>query len=134
MECILCGKSIDGLKDESVVHKPTKQGLQTICSAAEKRRDSFGIQILERKHAILDGTLKVKFHKTCRKTYTSNMNIASATTSKTDDLNQEIVCSQTTRSNTGSFDIRSMCLICNKTGPRKIKQKKEKLTSVQTGK
>ncbi|CAG9760430.1 unnamed protein product [Ceutorhynchus assimilis] len=134
MECILCGKSIDGLQDESVVHKPTKQGLQTICSAAEKRQDTFGIRILEKKYAILDGTLKVKFHKTCRKTYTSNMKFASATTSETDDLlNQATACSKTTRSHTGSFDIRSMCLICNKTGPRKIKQKKEKLTSVQTG-
>ncbi|CAG9762544.1 unnamed protein product [Ceutorhynchus assimilis] len=134
MECILCGKSIDGLQDESVVHKPTKQGLQTICSAAEKRQDTSGIRILEKKYAILDGTLKVKFHKTCRKTYTSNMNIASATTSETDDLlNQATACSKTTRSHTGSFDIRSMCLICNKTGPRKIRQKKEKLTSVQTG-
>lgn len=131
MECIICGKSVEN-QDKSVVQNPTKQGLQTIVGTAEKRRDIVGLKILERKEAILIGSEKVKYHQSCRKTYTSVQNIGSASTSGTQNPQQEI-SSKTTRSNIGLFNIRSMCLICNRSGPKKIKQKKEKLTFVQTG-
>lgn len=90
MECILCGESIDH-QDKSVVQNPTKQGLETIFSAAEKRQDTFGKKILERKEAIFHGRLKVKYHQNCRKTYTSLQNIESACTSQTNDSKQEDV-------------------------------------------
>ncbi|KAJ8928932.1 hypothetical protein NQ314_018431 [Rhamnusium bicolor] len=94
----------------------------------KKRQDIFGKTSLEMKDAILNGNLKVKYHCSCRKTYTSAQNIASASTSQTSDPEH----GKKTRKNIGLFDIRSMCLICDKTGHKKINQRKEKLTSVQT--
>lgn len=108
---------------------PTKQGIKTIFSAAN-RMDIFEKYILEKKEAIVNGSLKVKFHQICRKTYASIQNITCACISQFNDREQDKSCSKKTRSNMGVFDIRRMCLICNKSGYKKINQKKEKLTSV----
>lgn len=127
--CLICGRACDPSK-ESIVNKPTKKGLLGIIKAAESRQDEFSENILSYKNEILSGMKSFRFHTSCRSSYISRGNIAAKlmpsdlsalpSTSSNDHLQ--------TRS-TNSFEIRTMCLFCERTG----KKKQEKLTSVQTG-
>lgn len=126
---ILCGVVVED-KDKLVVHKPWKQGLETIIKAAEMRKDDFGLNILATKDDILTGKIKVKYHKDCRKVYTSKHNIEMVCQiSNNSDGDKNLPGSSKTRLNMESFKIREMCLICNQKGTKK----KQKLTSIQTG-
>lgn len=75
MECIICEKPLI-CDDKCVVNNPlTTKGLLSIISAAEKRQDKCDKNILLKRDAILEGKLKVKFHKEYRKGYTSCQNL-----------------------------------------------------------
>lgn len=125
MECLICGKTVsDG--DKLVVQNPTIQGLKTLISAAEKRQDRCAKNILDQKDDILTKKKLVKYHLDCRKSYTSLQNLQHASQIVETECNN--ACSSQSRIHNRGFDIRTMCLICNKTGK---KGKNQQLTSVQ---
>lgn len=129
MECIIC-KKIVHKDDKSVIHNPRRQGLLTLISSAEKRQDECGKNIIFQRDSILSGNIKIKYHIQCRKSYTSEQNMPSSQvdnggTSQTAPKSVSI-----TRRSNSNFNIRNMCLICDKSGTKK----KQKLIAVQTGK
>lgn len=126
LNCIICGESLEFCDKQEVVQKPRKEGLVTLVSAAEKRKDA---RILANRDMILAGNVQVRFHKLCRKTYTSVQNISFISGPDIAE-NAGIVSSLPTRKRSKTFDIRSMCLICNKMG----KKNRKSLICVQTGK
>lgn len=126
MECIICKKTVqDG--DKSVIQKPRIQGLLSLISSAEKRQDNIAKEILSRKNGILNGEIKIKYHIDCRKSYTSSNNIDRYLQSDSATAGPSNYSS--TRLKRDCFDIRKMCLICNKSQTKK----KKGLISVQTG-
>lgn len=124
MECIICAKPVND-RDKSVVQNPRIQGMLSIINSAEKRNDDCGRKILAKRNDILNGTIKVKYHVSCRQSYTSEQNMT-AVTSKTKIT---FKTKSQTRSTKDPFNIRTMCFICNKSGTRK----KQNLIQVQTG-
>lgn len=132
MECIICKKTVqDG--DKSVIQRPRIQGLLSLISSAEKRsegkrhQDNLAKEILSKKNGILNGEIKIKYHIDCRKSYTSSNNIDRYLQSDIATAGPSNYSS--TRLKRDCFDIRKMCLICNKSGTKK----KKRLISVQTG-
>ncbi|CAH1099477.1 unnamed protein product [Psylliodes chrysocephalus] len=81
-------------------------------------------KILHQKEDILGGKVKVKFHKTCRKTFISSQNIGYISQSS----ETENASSSRTRYPKDGFNIRQICLICNRSG----KKGQQRLTSVHT--
>lgn len=127
MECIICKKTVRS-DDKSVVQRPRKQGLLSLISSAEKRQDNCGKQILLQRDGILSGKIKVKYHVDCRQSYTSQQNISSSQSISGET--SESVKISVTRDSNSHYNIRTMCLICNKSGTKNKRQ----LVSVQTGK
>lgn len=125
MECLFCGQTLQE-KDKLVTQNPRLKGLSTIIRAAEKRKDTCAQKILHQKEDILGGKVKVKFHKTCRQTFISTQNIGYVSQS----IETENASSSRTRYTKDGFNIRQMCLICNRCG----KKGQQRLTSVQIGK
>ena len=123
MECLFCEQPLKE-NDKSVTQNPRLKGLQTIITVAEKRKDICSQKILQQKGEILNGKLKVKFHLTCRQTFISSQNIGSQS-----NENEHAASSSRTRKHKDGFNIRKMCLICNRNG----KKGQQRLTSVQTG-
>lgn len=125
MECLFCGQTLKE-NDKLVTQNPRLQGLKTIICAAEKRQDICAEKILQQKENILSGKVKVKFHIACRQTYISLQNLKNV--SQFSEI--ENASSSSLRCHKEKFNIRTMCLICNKLG----KKGKKSLISVQTGK
>ncbi|CAG9759446.1 unnamed protein product [Ceutorhynchus assimilis] len=123
MECLICREPIHE-HDQMVVQNPRQKGLETIIKISEKRQDGFSKLILLEKDHILSGKIKVKYHKACRQSYTSVQNVR---TQNIEEQDEHFKLSS--RSSQEGFNIRIMCLICNRTG----KKGKQRLTSVQTG-
>lgn len=124
IECLFCGQAVQK-NDKNVTQNPRLQRLKTIISAAEKRKDICAQRILQQKEDILGGKIKVKFHLICRQTFISSQNIVYVSHNRGD----EKPSSSRTRHHKDGFNIRKMCLICNKYG----KKGQQRLTSVQTG-
>lgn len=74
MECLICRERIIE-NDKMVVQNPQRRGLETIIRISEKRQDGFAKLILLEKDDILSGKIKVKYHKACRQSYTSEQNV-----------------------------------------------------------
>lgn len=129
MECLICGETVDK-DDKLVIQNPRLQGLKTIISASEKRQDMCAQKILQYKESILNGKMKVKFHIGCRQSYTSVQNLRYASQITEEFNNNNNASSSQARSNKPGFNIRTMCLICGKSG----KKGKKPLISIQTGK
>ncbi|KAJ8941575.1 hypothetical protein NQ314_010349 [Rhamnusium bicolor] len=127
MECIICKKTVSS-DDKSVVQRPKKQGLLSLISSAEKRQDDCGKQILLQRDGILSGKIKVKYHVDCRQNYTSQQNISSSQ-SIGGQTSQSVKPISITRHSNSHYNIRTMCLIYNKSGTKNKRQ----LVSVQTG-
>lgn len=130
--CLICGKPCDS-RAKDFVGKPTKKGLLTILTAAEKRQDGFAKHILPCKNSILSGNMNFKYHTSCRSSYISNINISlmmEKEESSTDDAQPSTSGVPYTRNNQQNFDIRKSCLFCKRTG----KKKKEGITAIKTGK
>lgn len=125
MKCLFCEQTLQET-DKNVTRNSRLNGLKTIIGAAEKRKDICAQRILQKKEDILEGKIKVKFHITCRQTFTSLLNIRYA--SKNSE--NENAPSSSTRYHKHGFNVREMCLICNKSG----KKGQQLLTSVQKGK
>lgn len=123
MECFICGKSIT-TPDNNIVRNPRTQGLLTLITAAEKRLDKCGKRILQHKEEILSGKIKIVFHASCRKSYTSIQNTKIVSCNK-DNIKPSFSAKSR---NVNVFDIRNMCLICNKSG----RKKQRKMISIQT--
>lgn len=127
--CLICGNICDSTKD-TIVNKPTKKGLLNILKAAETRQDEFSKNILVHKNSILSGINHFKFHTSCRRSYITEKNISCAKLMLPDSSLPSTSSNKQPRTRgTDSFSIRTMCLFCHRAG----KKKREKLTSIQTG-
>ena len=126
--CIICFKTLNH-KKEPVVKNPTSEGLNAILKTSELKKDDVYETLWPLQHDILNFTLKVAFHKSCRAKYTSKSNLDKFHSRSGDQQpSSSTIPSRLSRSETGGFDIRNECFICGK--PNTIR---DKLSSVSTG-
>ena len=72
--CIKCFKTLNH-KKEPVVKNPNSEGLNAILKTSELKKDDVYETLWPLQHDILNFTLKVAFHKSCRAKYTSKSNL-----------------------------------------------------------
>ena len=130
--CVICNKL---LSEEKAVLHPTEQGISTLLDAAEIRQDAIHERISKSRNGIMDGTVKIAFHKSCRASYTAKHNLQLASrkkqsnpsTSTTEKENIDPL-RRCLRAYTPEFCIRTQCFICGSSYKRH-----EKLTPISTG-
>jgi len=132
--CIFCSRKLDTTKKscKTVVNNPTHDGLVAIFNACDTRRDAVYESLWPLRDEVLNFELKIRFHKTCRASYTSvtnqkfsQSNLTPITSSSPDSV---IIETGAKRDETSSFDVRRDCFVCAKTS-----NKREKLSQISTG-
>ena len=134
--CIICNKKLGKGKDlASIVKSPTQDGLKMLLDACDIRRDDVHDRLMPFKQDILENTISVSYHKSCRSSYVSKSNLKHIPTSYDCDASQAMSSSSSEhtlhegRDATSAFNIRRDCFICGKVW----KKGHEKLTQVMTG-
>lgn len=114
---------------KDVIWNPKIAGLQTILSAAEKRKDQVYERIWPNRYEILSGTKTVVFHKACRASYTSTHNIDFVV--KGEEPPPPVSPDEPPRlrrADTAKFKIGRDCFVCGKAYKRRAI-----LTPISTG-
>ncbi len=70
--CVICNKLLS--EGKAVLH-PTEQGICSLLDAAEMRQDAIHKRLSQSRDRIMDGTVKISFHKSCRASYTAKYNV-----------------------------------------------------------
>ena len=115
--CLICSKTLDLNKPEHLVLKPTKEGLRTILSASEIRKDDVFHGLQQCTDELLSGELCIPYHKSCRSSYTSKSNLKHVDTVIQSTSHNDIECTSAGPSRSSrdeNFNIRRDCFLCGK--------------------
>ncbi len=130
--CVICNKLHS--EGKAILHS-TEQDISTLLDAAEMRQDESIHKRLSQSHdVIMDGTVKIAFHKSSRASYTAKHNVHLGSRQKESDPLPSTTQNVNTdpprclRADTPEFNIRTQCFICGSSYKRH-----EKLTPISTG-
>ena len=120
--CAFCFGLFDE-KHPAVTPDTTK--LDAVFDAPQSRMDQTGQKLIQCKDAIISGSVKIKYHRNCRATYTSRYHINRYNEQRNKDQQTVPESSESrddlpeqsrwfTRSVTPTFDWKTNCFICDK--------------------
>ncbi len=131
--CVICNKLLSW---EKAIKDPTQQDIRTLLDAAQLRQDDVYERLLPNHDDILNGSIRIAFHKSCRSSYTAKHNVqlavrkrkteASPSTNHNPDSDPHN--KRYLRVDTPDSHIRIQCFICGSSYKRN-----EKLTQISTG-
>lgn len=132
-KCVICNKL---LSEKKAIKDPTQQSIRALLDAAQLRQDDVYEKLSHNHDNVLNGTIRIAYHKSCRSSYTANHNVqlaarkrkpeASPSTSR--DPDPDTHNKRYLRGDTSDFNIRIQCFICGNSYKRN-----EKLTQMSTG-
>lgn len=132
--CIICLQRIPDKPHKDIVQSPTAKGLETLLDIAKSRQDRVNNFLSPFREDILSLRLEVRFHKSCRATYTNKF-YSVEPTPETDTLpesaSESTLKRKSPRDGEVGFNIRTHCFICGRV--KKLGNRKEPLTCIEMG-
>ena len=118
LKCIICNGYLGPLQEGDLARNVSKRGLQTITKVCEELNDEVNIRIGELSE---EDRLKIKFHESCRATYTHKERQHLPQASWTSKVSEQKVYGKSTqipllRSKVAPFNWQDQCVVCGDKG------------------
>ena len=117
LKCVICNGYLGPLKESDLARHVSKRGLETITKVCEELNDEVNVRISELSE---EDRLKIKFHESCRATYTHKDRQSLPQASGSSKIKKEI-CGKSTqipllRSKAAPFNWQDQCVVCGDKG------------------